>query len=106
MQTGDFCFSNALNEKVIVRIGYYKDANTGNRNSAKTLILDSKETKCVYGLINRPFNYFIALWKDYISDEKFKGSESALNSYSFSKFLKDKGELKVETCKSKTYTIK
>lgn len=106
MQTGDFCFSNALNEKVIINIRFYRDANAGHRNSTKTLILDSKETKCIYGLINRPFNYHIALWKDYINDEKFKGIESTLYSTNYNKFLKDKGELKVETCKSKTYTIK
>lgn len=106
MEIGDFCFSNALNEKVIIRIKYYTNHTTSIQNSHKTIVLDSNESKCLYGLPNRKFSYFIATWKNYIDEEKFKGYESALSNGKYSKFLIDKGELKVETCKSKTYTIK
>lgn len=104
--TGDFCFSNAFNEKIIIQIKHYRDAVYNRKNIFKTITLEAKETKCVYGLINRPFNYYVATFKDFQSNEKFKGHEYTLNSSSYSKYLKDKGELKVETCKSKTYTIK
>lgn len=107
MQTGDFCFSNALNEKVVVKIIYFTTPDTKfNNNSNKTIILDAKETKCLYGLVNRPITFYIATWKNYIDDGKFRGYESYLSRDHYNKFLKDKGELKVETCKSKTYTIK
>ena len=107
MSTGDFCFSNALNEKVIVQVFYFRYADLKNNyKDSKTIILDTKDTKCLYGILNRPITFYVALWKDFVNEEKFKGSESALNHYSCQKFLKDKGELKVETCKSKTYTIK
>ncbi|MFD0797041.1 FlgO family outer membrane protein [Maribacter chungangensis] len=104
--TGDFCFSNALNEKVIVRIAHYRDAKYHHQNTYKLIILNAKETKCVYGLINRPFNFYIASFKDFENSEKFRGKELNLSYHPYYKFLKDKGELKVETCRSKTYTIK
>jgi hypothetical protein len=104
--SGDFCFSNTLNEKIILRIRYYRDAESNSRGDYKTIIVDTKETKCVYGLINRPFDYYIATFKDFQNDEKFKSREGYLIHQGFSSFLKDKGELKVETCMSKTYTIK
>ncbi len=104
--TGDFCFSNALNEKVILRIGYFENEEDRYPNTYRTIILNTRETKCVYAITNRPFNYFIATWKDFNSEEKFNGNESKLNNSGYSKFLKDKGELKVEVCQSKTYTIK
>ncbi len=105
-KTGDFCFNNAINEKVIIRIRYYSNIDSKNWNSYKNIILDAKETKCIYGLTNRPFSYFITTWKNFNDDEKFKGRDYTISSNSHSRFLKDQGELKVETCKSKTYTIK
>lgn len=107
-KTGDFCFSNALPEKVILHIKHHRTADLKVTNSYTydAIIIDAKETKCVYGLYNRPFDYFVALWKDYIDTEKFDGTERYVRRETYSKFLKDKGELKVETCKSKTYTIK
>ena len=107
MSTGDFCFSNALNEKVIITIHYFTTPDLKEHyNANKTIILDTKETKCIYGLVNRPFSYYVAYWKDYVDDEKFKGNQNSLRDQRYYKFLKDKGELKVETCKSKTFTIK
>ncbi|MFK7814596.1 MAG: FlgO family outer membrane protein [Maribacter sp.] len=105
--TGDFCFSNTLNEKVIIRVKCFTYADTKKSNYFfKTIIVDAGETKCIYGVVNRPFNYYIATWTNYIDDEKLKGKESSLSHDYYSKFLKDMGELKVETCTSKTYTIK
>lgn len=104
---GDFCFSNSLNEKVIVRINYFTTPDTEfNNNAHKTIILDAGETKCVYSIVNRPLTYYIATWANYIDDEKIKGTERYLTNDYYQKFLKDMGEVKVETCKSKTYTIK
>ncbi|MEW4923536.1 FlgO family outer membrane protein [Algibacter sp. 2305UL17-15] len=107
MSTGDVCFSNSLNEKIVVKLTFFTTPDTKYFNhSKKTIILDAKETKCVYGLVDRPLKYHIAKWKDYIDDEKFKGNEHYLSHDHYWKYLKDMGELKVETCKSKTYTIK
>lgn len=105
--TGDFCFSNSLKEKVVVRLNYFTTPDTKyNNNAYKTLILDSGETKCVYSIVNRPMTYHIATWANYIDDEKIMGKERNLSNDYYQKFLKDMGEVKVETCKSKTYTIK
>ncbi|MFX0556113.1 FlgO family outer membrane protein [Maribacter sp. CXY002] len=104
--TGDFCFANTLNEKIIIRIHYHRDADYKFRSSKKTIILDANETKCIYSLINRPFDYFVSTWSNFQDEEKFKGIEDWVGSNTKVKFLKEKGELKVETCKSKTYTIK
>lgn len=106
--TGDFCFSNSSNEKIIVRLRYYTqfDKTGGSYQKSNTLILKPNESKCVYGLISRSFYFYIANWKDFNSEDKFKGIEHTLHAQNYFKYLIDKGELKVETCKSKTYTIK
>ncbi len=106
LQTGDFCFSNTLNEKVIVKIKFFTSPTDHSANSHKTIILESRETKCFYSLINRPFYFYVATWENFIDSEKLKANESHLSYSPYYKYLKDKGELKVETCKSKTYTIK
>lgn len=104
--TGDFCFSNTYGEKIVLRIKHFTDAEDARPGAFKTVILDAKETKCVYGLTNRPFWYYIASWKNFEDDDKFRGHEGNLNANYYSKYLMDKGELKVETCTSKTYTIR
>ncbi len=92
---------------MIIKIRHFQRADIKDyHTSEKVIILNVRETKCIYRLWNRPFNYYIAKWKDYIDDEKFVGNESQLNNKRYWKFLKDMGELKVETCKSKTFTIK
>ena len=106
--TGDFCFSNSLTEKVLIQIQHHKtgDLKIPNHYVYDTIIIEPSETKCVYGLFNRPFSYFVILWKDYIDEGKFNGTERYVRREGYFKWLKDKGELKAETCKSKTYTIK
>lgn len=104
--TGDFCFSNALNEKVIVKIIHYPDATYKFRKKVKTMTLDTNESKCFYSLPNRPFLFYIATFKDFQNEDKIRASEQMLSHTTMTKYLKDKGELKVETCRSKTYTIK
>lgn len=108
MQTGNFCFSNSLNEKIVLQIMKHRtpDLKVSNYYLYETFIIDALETKCIYSLYNRSFKYFIATWENYIDDEKLKSRDDYLHKDSFIKWLKDKGELKVETCKSKTYTIK
>jgi hypothetical protein len=107
LQTGDFCFSNSLNEKIVLQIVKHRTSDLKVSNYLyETFIIDSKETKCLYSLYNRPFKYYIATWKNYVDGEKLKSNDSYLHRTPYIKWLKDIGELKVETCKSKTYTIK
>ena len=103
--TGDFCFTNYLNEKVIVNIQPPKDGKY-YMNLYKTLTLDPKESKCIYKLPAETIRFYIAKWKDFVDDSKFVGRPGTLMRDQMTRWLKDKGELKVETCKSKTYTIK
>ncbi|WP_339708528.1 FlgO family outer membrane protein [uncultured Kriegella sp.] len=107
-RTGDFCFANNSNQKVIVGIKYFADydANRVTSMRSKYLILDAKETKCFYGMVSRPFKYYVVNWADFIDKEKLRGIEAYVVHTTYAKHLKDKGELKVETCKSKTYNIK
>lgn len=103
---GDLCFYNALSEKVVIKFYYYPNMEYKYQNNYKFIILDSKETKCIYSLASRPSTYYVALWKDYVDEEKFRGSENFISYRDRVKYLKDKGEIRVETCKSKTFTIK
>jgi len=104
--TGDFCFSNTMGEKVIIKIVHYPDATYKYRKKQKVMTLAAGESKCFYTLPGRPFLYYLATWKNFTNPDKMKGAESFLSNGGFAKYLKDKGELRVETCKSKTYTIK
>jgi TolB-like protein len=101
---GDFCFYNALNEKVIMRIKYYKELGSKFQQGSKTIILKPQETKCIYKLLNKPISYHVATWSAF--EKELQGREASISDYRYTKYLIDKGELKVETCKSKTYTIK
>ncbi|MEP5614586.1 MAG: FlgO family outer membrane protein, partial [Flavobacteriaceae bacterium] len=104
---GNQCFYNSNSEKMVVSIYYYTTPDVKfNNHARKMILLNPGETKCIYRLYNRSLNYFIATWESYVNEEKFKGTERYLQNDFYWKFLKDKGELQVETCKSKTYTIK
>ena len=105
-RTGDFCFSNALKEKITIRINHYQDNEYKYRKRFKQITLEPNETKCVYALPSRPFYFYVARWKDFVNPDKFQGTDRFLSNEGFSKYLKEKGELKVATCTSKTYTIK
>lgn len=105
-KTGDFCFANAKNEKVIIYISYANKEGQYFSNRYKVLTLDYGESKCFYNLNSFPILYYISTWKNFENDEKFKGKEYELSDYKYTRFLSEKGELKVETCTSKTYTIK
>lgn len=104
-ETGDLCFTNITNEKVLVNIQtprygkYYY-------NLYKVLTLDPNESKCFYNLSNNSVKFYVTSWKNFVDIEKFNGSEQNVGKDRYASWLKDKGELKVETCKSKTYTIK
>jgi len=102
---GTICFYNTKSEKMIVSIRYFKylDPNRNTKNN-KTLIIDVGETKCIYELYNREAEYFVATFESFNTD--FKGAEHSLFSQSYVKFLDDKGQIMVEACKEKTFTIK
>ncbi|KPM31268.1 Curli production assembly/transport component CsgG [Croceitalea dokdonensis DOKDO 023] len=105
--TGDVCFANSSSQKIIIGIYYFPSKNVQlYSRRRKTVILESKETKCIYQVGNEPLTFFISNWNVFVDEEKFNGSERNLYSTRYAQYLKDKGELKVETCKSKTYTIK
>ena len=107
-RTGDFCFANSLNEKIIVYIIYWPAMETKSVGSKRktSIILEPKESKCIYSIPERPFSFYIATWKNFTDSDKLRGFEYLMARANFFKFLKDKGELKTETCKSKTYNIK
>jgi len=102
---GDLCLFNSTNQKMIVLIRYFRYADTTkNTKIHKTIIINPGETKCVYRFWNREIFYHVANWESF--QEDFKGIETYLYNQGYYKFLKDLGELKIETCKSKTFTIK
>lgn len=103
---GEICFFNNFNEKIVIRLAHdkYSKGNKGGYILHKTITLDAGETKCLYEIPSSSTKFFIVTWKVFL--EGLKGREGYISMSSYSRFLKDKGELKVETCKSKTYTIK
>ena len=101
---GDFCFYNSSISKVILAVEYKSPKGGGYGSIRKSLTIVPNETKCLYQLPNFILNYYIATWD--IFEKDLEGNEAKLYSTRYSPLLKEKGELKVETCKSKTYTIK
>ncbi len=105
-EKGSLCFSNTTNEKMIVKINYHKYAKSSGYSSLdrKNLIIDAGETKCFYEIFNRETKYYIATFASFTKD--FKASEKYLDHNYYTQFLKDKGEIMVEACAEKTFTIK
>lgn len=105
-EKGTLCFYNTTKEKMVVKIFYYTypKSKENNHLTPKDIIVDAGETKCFYELYDRPAKYYIATFESFTKD--FKGSTRHLSTSSNRKFLKDKGEIMVEGCKEKTFTIK
>jgi hypothetical protein len=102
---GDLCFNNLSNEKMVVRISHFKYLDSSkNSRLYETIFVDPNETKCVYGMYSRPIDYYIATWS--VFQKELEGNDVRLNSAYYTKFLKDKGQIKVETCQEKTFVIK
>lgn len=100
---GDLCFKNTSNEKMVVRVSHFRYIDRETR-SYETIFVDPNETRCVYGLFSRPIDYYIATWS--VFQKELDGQDVRLNSAMNFKHLKDKGQIKVETCQEKTFVIK
>jgi TolB-like protein len=100
---GDYCFKNTSQNKIVAYIVGYQ---SGYSNLLyKTIVLEPGKTKCLYKFKGE------TIIKYYISDfdvfqVRFKGISSYMRDNDTVQFLKDSGELKAETCKSKLLTIK
>lgn len=107
-EKGTLCFYNTTSDKMIVKIIYYKYSKNHERASQSTLeknlIIDVNETKCFYEMYDREVKYYIATFDSFTKN--FKASERYLDHDYYTQFLKDKGEIMVEACKEKTFTIK
>lgn len=105
-EKGTLCFSNTTSEKMVIGIVHMKYARSSNKKNTETksLIIDSDETKCIYEIYNREAIYYIATFETY--EKELNGRNYMLVSNSNIKYLKDKGEIMVEACKEKTFTIK
>ncbi|WP_405570176.1 FlgO family outer membrane protein [Winogradskyella sp. Asnod2-B02-A] len=102
---GSLCFHNTTNEKMIVAVRYFKVADVKSRTMlTKTLILDAGKTKCLYELYDRRAEYYIVKFKTFTDD--LEGVEVKITHPMYIKYLEDKGEIMVEACAEKTFTIK
>ena len=98
---GDFCFKNTSEEKVVLYLTYSRRG----LNLSKTIFIESEETKCLYKFQNGIIiKYYIATYDTF--NGYFNGRASYLDNSNYINSLKDSGELKAETCKSKVFTIK
>ncbi len=100
---GNLCFYNSTNSKLVIRGKHYKE-NEGNRTIMSDIFLDPGETKCMYKIKNRTLNYYVVKWE--VFEKELGGGLYKLHQDPTAKYLFDKGEINIETCKSKTYTIK
>lgn len=94
---GDFCFLNSKTEKVAIKI-------RDTKNRLTTIFLESGESKCIYSLKSGVVEYDIVTWP--VLQKELEGNIGKIGFASSTKYSFDRGQLKVETCKSKTYTIK
>lgn len=102
---GDLCFLNSTNKKVAVRLKHFKyPEGKGGFKDQKNFFVESNETKCIYKIPNVIVNYYIISFDKY--QKEMQGDFYHMSHKNYLKFLKDMGEINVETCKSKTFTIK
>jgi len=85
--TGDFCFMNTTNFQLSVRL---------SRNSRLVITLDPGQTQCYYSLKQGSYNYEI-YEKQYNPDYVWRGKNPPFTM---------NGQIYIEQCKSKTFTIK
>lgn len=104
--TGDYCFTNTRNKKLVIQLNHYKNSKEKSPHGYKTFTINPNESKCVYGLLGKPMLYYITTHDAFYDDSKFRGYEYLLNAPNRSKYLLEKGELKVEACQTNTYIIK
>lgn len=105
-EKGSLCFYNTTNEKMVIQIHFHRYSRSSGYSALgeKNLIIDAGETKCFYEIFNRETKYFIATFASFTKD--FKASEKYLDHDYYTQFLKDKGEIMVEACAEKIFTIK
>jgi hypothetical protein len=88
--TGDYCFYNAYNEDITIKIYNNGGVWPGMNFPDVDMIIKSKSTKCIYAYTAG--NYY------------FKSYKVAVGPHGWPEI--DEGVFRVEQCKSKTYTIK
>ena len=99
---GDVCFFNSTKTKLIVVIQY--NAGRNNVQYRKDIFLDPNETKCYFKIPDKIINYYVAHWD--VFKKNLEGEAFKLTTRKNLSFLLDKGELKIESCTSKTFTVK
>jgi TolB-like protein len=93
---GNLCFYNATKDEIVVYIIY--------NGKHKHFFLDPTETKCYYEIPALIVDFYSAKRTDF--EKELKGTPYKLTSNHASKLLLDKGEINIETCQSKSFTIK
>ncbi|WP_350293563.1 FlgO family outer membrane protein [uncultured Croceitalea sp.] len=100
---GNVCFYNTTSTKIVLRAKHFRQ-DEGSSVNMTDIFIDPGETKCMYKIKNRTLSFYIVKWD--IFQKELNGGLYKLHQDPTAKYLLDKGELKVETCTSKTYTIK
>lgn len=100
---GDLCFYNATSTKLVIRAKHYRE-DEGSSVNMTDIFIDPSETKCIYKIKNRILSYYAIKWE--VFQKELEGGLYKLHQDGNARHLFDKGEIKIETCKSKTYTIK
>ncbi len=104
---GDFCFYNSNKKKMVLTILFPKYLKNGYRYKGelkKVIYIESGETKCLYNLPSETINYYLADFDTFKNE--LNGTTLFLARSGLQVHLKDKGQINVETCKSKTYTFR
>ena len=92
-KTGDFCFKNNISKNLIVN--FWNDGQSYTKN----LIVNANETQCLFDIPIGTLNYYI---KEYLG---YNVVESGVTINAPPKYSAN-GQVYVEQCKSKTFTIK
>jgi TolB-like protein len=100
-KTGDYCFYNGTKQEIVLFFcNQYTQCEPLNFG-AEYIILKPKESKCFYDLSDNGVYKFNAF-----SKPEHSRDDHEFRMYCTPSALLDQGNIKVEKCKSKTYTIK
>jgi TolB-like protein len=98
---GDLCLYNVTKDTILSKLTDGKRIDKAIFN--KDLILKPKETKCYYKVPSMTTTYYIINKNQLGHQFKTVLDITYINNV---KYLRDKGEIHVEKCKSKTFTIR
>jgi len=113
-ETGNICFFNSTKKKIVLftRLPRLRSGSGMQRVridqalQKKMIFINPGETKCLYDMPDEVMKFYVIDFDAFDSEEVRVFQNTIPETKAMHKYCRDIGELNIETCKSKTFTIK